>query len=357
MVNAMNNRQELYERRRFLSESMATAIGLATASFANRSWRACGEENNTSEETTGTEMPAKRSLLVLSHWARIDVSLGQIQTICIPSAQTRMTTSGMSEGSYYEKLTISGETDTPSVRYEAKDEQRNMSIHVINGNNVTLTQSPNGPNGAPVTFTQSPFGKMILRVGMGDSLQEFPARNIWHLLLREPDTCNQLLMPLLDACIASNHLMQDAHEIQIGLLNKAGTPHVSRMDMSRYVYFLGSEKSEVRRSGIDKLSALGISALPYLESLNLAAMDNRGQRKHVTDAIREIRRRYTHCEDVGSRPDTVERVTLWLFEDPIVWSNFLKGADTDLRAIVLKELQAMFPHLKEAELLMKYDTR
>jgi len=206
-------------------------------------------------------------------------------------------------------------------------------------------------------FTQSPSGKMILRVGAGESLQEFSARNIWHLLLRESDICKQHLMPLLDACIASNHLMQDAQQIETGLLQKAGTPHVSRVDMGRYVHFLGSEKSEARKGAKNTLYALGISALPYLESLDLATMDNRDQQKHVADAIRDIGRRYTHCEDAGSRPDTVERALVWLFEDPIVWSIFLKRADADLRAIALKELQAMFPHSTERALQIKYGIR
>jgi len=357
MTNAIDHFEAPCERRQFLGSSMSTAIALFTVRFANQSRRACGEENDESEKTTGTERPDKCSLLVRSGWADIDVSLGHIQTICIHSAQTRRATSGTRRKDCYEELFISADTDIPSVRYEATNEQADLSIYVINGNNVNIQQSPNGSNGAPVTFTQFPLGKIILRVGAGESLQEFSARNIWHLLLREPDICSQHLIPLLDACIASNHLMQDAQQIETGLLQKAGTPHVSRVDMRRHVHFLGNDNYETRISAKNALYALGISALPYLESLDLAAMDNRDQKKHVTDAIRDIGRRYTHCEDPGSRPDTVERVLVWLFEDPMVWSIFLKRADADQRAIALKELQAMFPHSTERALQIKYGAR
>ena len=346
--------EEPCERRQFLGSFVIATVALATARFANQSRRVCGEENDESEKASGTERPDESSLLVRSGWADIDVSLGHIQTICIHSAQTRTTTANTRGKEYYEKLSISGETDIPSVRYEAKNEQEDLSIHVINGNNVHIQQSPNGPDGTPVQFTQSPSGTMMLRIGAGESLQEFSSRNIWHLLLREPDICKQHLMPLLDACIASNHLMQDAQQIETGLLQKAGTPHVSRVNMGRHVHFLSSEKSEARKNAKNELYALGISALPYLESLDLAAMDNRDQQKHVSDAIRDIGRRYTHGEDAGSRPDTVERALVWLFEDPMVWSIFLKRADADLRAIALNELQAMYPHSTVRTLQIKF---
>ena len=292
-------------------------------------------------------------MLIRTRWADIDVCLGQIQTTCIQSAQSRTATSGTPEKGVFENVTIAGDTDIPSVLYHAEDERKDIDIAVKNGNHVTMTQASHDPHIPPVSFRQLPEGNIQLQIGRGDALQKYSATNIWHLLLREPEICQQHLLPLLDMLIADHHLMEDANQIEKGLWGKAGQPHISREEMRRLVIQMGNEEYDVRKHATDQWDGMGLRALPFLESVNVQTL-NRDQSDSVLRVMRTIKERYRKNPDVGSQKDTVERALLWLFEDPEVWSIFLQRADPKQQAIALRELQAMFPGNTERELMRKF---
>lgn len=330
----------------------AVVLAALTCDFAHQSRTACAQENN-SPKTADTEHPKKWSLLIRSRWADIDVCLGQIQTTCIESAQSRIATSGTPGEGSFEKLTIANDTDTPSVFYHVEDERKDIDISVINGNHVTMTQSSNNPQIPPISFHQQSLGKILLHIGQGDALQKYSATSIWHLLLREPEICRQHLIPLLDILIADHHLMEDASQMEKGLWEKAGQPHISIDTMRRLIFQMGNEKYDIRKHAMSQFDGLGIQALPFLESLDVMTL-NRDQSDGVLRVIRTIKEKYRKNPDVGSQKDSVERALLWLFEDPEIWSIFLQRTDPGQHAIALRELQAMFPAKTEQELMRKF---
>jgi len=256
----------------------------------------------------------------------------------------------------YETLSISGDTVTPSVRYHTTDETQDIGIDVINGNNVTMTQASKDPQILPVSFRQHPLGKIQVHIGQGDALQKYSAKSIWHLLLREPEICRQHLIPLLDMLIASHHLMEDADQIEKGLLQKTGQPHISRAEMTQLVSQMGNGKSEVRQHATAQLDAMGIQALPFLESMEMFTLAPE-QSSRVRDTTHRMKEKYTKNGDTASKKDSVDRALLWLFEDPEIWSIFLQRADPEQQAIALRELRAMFPGKTEQELMRKYGKR
>ena len=55
-----------------------------------------------------------------------------------------------------------------------------------------MTQASHDPHIPPVSFRQLPEGNIQLQIGRGDALQKYSATNIWHLLLREPRSANNI---------------------------------------------------------------------------------------------------------------------------------------------------------------------
>ncbi len=274
------------------------------------------------------------SLLARSGWARFHVVLGRIEVSNIPSSQTRTATSGGEGDDQFEKLTISGDTDIPSVRYERVTTSGMVTITVINGDRVEINQTPTRSGQvAPVNFRQQPGADVILRVGADPDIQTYRAPTLWHLLVSSPEVCENHLLPLLRVmqpswrldeimALATDELIREADASEFSLRHKA----------RRLIAKLDSADFAAREQAQSQLRQLGIGILPYLNQASESDL-TREQQQRIELVRVDLR---------GNEADSPQRLALWLVEDERIWLALLAHDELPIRTFAASHLAKRF---------------
>ncbi|MBC8354270.1 MAG: hypothetical protein H8E66_19935 [Planctomycetes bacterium] len=276
------------------------------------------------------EVPKTASLLARSGWARFQLVLGRIEVANIHSSQTRTATSGGEGANLFEKLSISGDTDVPSVRYERLTPSDIITITVINGTRVEISRAATSLGQVvPVIFRQQPGADIILRVGAAPNIHTYRASTVWHLLLRSPEACAVHLLPLLKVMQPSWHfdemLARGTDELIRGAMS---SNFDSRHTARRLIAKLDSPAFTTRQLAQQQLSRLGVGILPYLNQLSDSEL-TREQQRRLEQVRADLR---------GGAADSPERIALWLAEDEQIWVAMLAHDELPIREFAASHL-------------------
>ncbi|MCA9120560.1 MAG: hypothetical protein H6822_13975 [Planctomycetaceae bacterium] len=278
---------------------------------------------------TSAESPPDLSLLARSRWAQFQIVFGRIEVANIHSSQNRTATSG-GESSLLERLTISGDTDIPSVRYERILPDETVAINVINGFRVEIDRQCNASQeAAPVSFRQTSGAHVVLRIGADKNLQSYRAPSLWHLILAEPEACETHLLPLLNLMQPSWQFDRLVANATDELIREAASSdfelrHTTRKLITR----LKSSDFTARQQAEVELCSLGVGILPHLDRLSETELTREQQRR-----IETVRHRLR-----GREADSPERLALWLVEDEHVWLSMLGHEELAVRRFAATHL-------------------
>ncbi len=274
------------------------------------------------------------SLLARSGWARFQVVLGRIEVANIHSSQTRTATSGGEGDDQFEKLTISGDTDIPSVRYERVTTSGMVAITVIDGDRVEIDQTPTRSRQVePVNFRQQRGADVILRVGSDADIQTYRAPTLWHLLISEPEVCESHLLPLLNTMQPSWRFDQMLALATDELIREADASEFDKRHAARrLIAKLKSTDFATREQAQGQLRQLGVGILPYLNHISNAELTREQQRR--VELVRVDLR--------GNEADSPERLALWLVEDEWIWLAMLGHDELPIRTFAANHLAKRF---------------
>ena len=279
------------------------------------------------------EAPRNTSLLARLKWSQFRLVLGRIEVANIHSSQTRTATSGDEGDELVETLTISGDTDVPSVRYGRHDPTGSVAITVINGNRVEIDQTETAPEVVSVSFRQQPGTDMVLCIGDGTGSQTHHAPTLWHLLVTAPDACESHLLPLLELLQPSWQFGEMLSRATDELIREADASDFDKRHSARsLIAKLKSSDFSTRQQAQQQLGELGVGVLPYL---NLIA---------DSDLTREQQRRLEQVRVKlrGQVADTPERIALWLVEDERIWLSMLAHDELPIRVFAATHLAKRF---------------
>lgn len=286
---------------------------------------------------TGAEEPGL-SLFARADWARLHLVLGRIEIDNIRSSQTRSAIVGETESN--EKLSISADTITPSVRYRQVTPQVMLIVEVINGNRVRIRRDPANSDSPAISFEQMPGRDLVLRVGKAETGEEYLAPSIWHLLLEQPEVCQQHLLPILQWLQPKWRFKQFSSRTEDELLLRAKTNQFTTARLaSQLVRRLDSHDFEVRRAALEEMRQLGTAVLPWLRQVDLAEL-SREQRQRLERLQTDLRTRAS---------DSPARVADWLVEDERTWLAMLGHEERAVRQIAASHLSKRFPRAFDSE--------
>jgi len=274
------------------------------------------------------------SLLARSGWARFQLVLGRIEVANIHSSQTRTATSGGEGDGQFEKLTISGDTDIPSVRYERVTPSDMVALAVIDGNRVQIERTATRSRQVvPVSFRQQPGADVILRIGADSDSHTYRAPTLWHLIIGSPEVCESHLLPLLKMMQPSWQLKDVLARATDELIRQAGASdfdlrHAARSSIAK----LKSTNFAEREQAQQQLRRLGVGILPYLNQVSDFELTREQQRR--LELVRVDLR--------GNEADSPERLALWLVEDERIWLAMLAHDELPIRTFAASHLAKRF---------------
>lgn len=276
------------------------------------------------------DSPRDVSLLARSHWAQFQIVLGRIEVANIHSSQSRTATSGSEPDELFEKLTISGDTDIPSVAYERVTEESVVVIAVVNGTRVEIDRLPNATNQvSPLSYRQHPGADVVLRIGDEAGAQVYRATTLWHLILAAPSICEEHLFPLLVYMQPSWQFEKTLDIATDELIREAASSEFQmRKAARRLVAKLKSADFTTRQQAQQQLGELGLGVLPYLNRLSSSEL-TREQQRRIDEICQTLR---------GSEADSPERIALWLVEDERAWISMLGHDELPIRAFAATHL-------------------
>ncbi|MDA1050003.1 MAG: hypothetical protein O3C40_05925 [Planctomycetota bacterium] len=282
------------------------------------------------------EVPPATSLLARSRWVQFQIVLGRIEVANIQSSQTRTATSGGEGVDLFEKLTISGDTDTPSVRYERVTPSDLLIFKVINGNRVEIDRAATRSRQVvPVRFLQPPGGDIELRVGAESDSQTYRAPTLWHLMVGSPEVCETHLLPLLKVMQPGWRFEEVLSRAMDELIREADASDFAlRHTARRSIAKLNSPTFATRQLAQQQLIQLGVGILPYLNQISTSELTREQQRRleHVRVDLR------------GEEADSPERLAMWLVEDERIWVSMLAHDELPIRKMAAGHLAKRFPN-------------
>jgi hypothetical protein len=278
------------------------------------------------------EAPRTISLLARLKWAQFQLVLGRIEVANIHSSQSRTATS---EGDdLAEKVSISGDTDIPSVRYERLTPSELVAITVIDGDRVEIDRiATSSLEIVPVRFRQNPGAEVILRIGDDADSQTHRAPTLWHLMVAVPDVCESHLLPLLELMQPSWKCDEMLSRATDELLREADTSDFDTRHTARgLIAKLKCSDFATRQQAQEQLFQLGLGVLPYLNHIADSELTREQQRR-----LEQVR-----IELRGKQADSPERLALWLVEDERIWLLMLAHDELPIRTYAASHLTKRF---------------
>ncbi len=232
---------------------------------------------------------------------------------------------------HQEKLSLSTNADQEaSIEYELSTASETVAVDVVDGWQLTLSRRPTKSGHEPVVeFVQPHEGILTLTVTDGGKVRKIEGASLWHLLLAEPQICNQYLLPLLDMLRSDWRLAETAHMIEAQMVRtaRAYQPETLRA-AGALVADLASDQFNVRQGAERQLRAAGLAVIPYLETLDRGKLDF-----EQSTRISRI---------IDSRPDvdedTPEVTGNCLMTDRQIWLAFADRPQLSVRRAAGQEL-------------------
>lgn len=285
--------------------------------------------------STGHE-PPQSSLVAQKNWVRFDLVLGRITATQIRGGQANSAQNSGTTEACRELLSVTGNGNAPSIRYELTDSSQCLIVEIIRRNEVLILREPQpGAATARLEFVQPREGHIKVLVGDPQQpLATVSAESIWHLLLSEPELCRQELLPILKLLRPQWKLVESANQIEADLFRAATDDDgVSLAHVRDLVKALDSPRFADRQLADQQLRALGVVVLTHFQQLDRLTL------------TREQRQRIDHIEKNMAvlKADTPERVVAWMLNDQSVWLSLLSRRDVAKRQIAAARLSETHP--------------
>lgn len=229
-----------------------------------------------------------RSVVVRSRWVRFDVISGRItasrarfgkeKTVSIEDAATGVR----------ESFSVVRTGTTPSLSYERNAAKQQISIEIVQGNQVSIHATSLGPTDDTLEFRQPQSGRLSLALTRDGKQFQFEAETFWHLMLAEPNVCQTHLIPILQLLRNDWRLSETAAEIQQELVRQTERPQISNSQIQELVRQFDSPKFQTRQSAGKKLRQLGPSVFAHLTRMDQASMSPE-QRSRIREVLRSLK--------------------------------------------------------------------
>jgi len=283
----------------------------------------------------GHEQPPS-SLVVSKNWVRFDLVLGRLTATQIRGGQRNCAQNTGANVTRRELLAVTGNGDSPSIRYELTDGSQSLIVEILKRDEVFILREPEP--GAEVTrleFAQPKKGD--IKLVLGDPQRptvKISAVSVWHLLLAEPELCRRELLPIFALLRSHWKLMESANQVEEALFRAAvdeGGPPLEHV--RELVKALDSPRFAERQQADQQLRGLGVVVLNQFKQLDRLTLS------------REQRQRIARIEShlAVPKPDTPERIVAWLLNDQSLWLSMLAREDATKRQIAAARLSATDP--------------
>lgn len=234
-----------------------------------------------------------------------------------------------------ERLSIRVAGASPSISYQMSGPDDELSIEIIEGDQLHISRGPKGDSGLTAVDFRQPSAPdpPQLTVGSEQDRREYRASSLWHLLIAEPKICRQHLLPLLIPFGEQWDLTMLADQIEANLIRVATNNQLP--DRGRWIALLeqlGDPRFSRRQAADRELRALGRVSLTFLRDLDQQQLD--------AEQRYRIRRIVTTLSGNTRREDPM-LIADWLSGDPAVWLSLLQRNDEDTRRQAAQWLEAL----------------
>ncbi len=228
-----------------------------------------------------------------------------------------------------ESLSVTVDGGVPSVSYELVDATQQVTYEFSDGDQVKIQRQPAVESTAvPLTFSQG-SNRLVLEIGQGDSLRRYTASSFWHLMLAQPQICQEHLLPLLQVLRSHWPLAEEAQELEDSLLLLAESGVVEQREKwALLVDQLRSVNFKQRQAADQELRLAGPVVLSYLSQLDHSLL-NAEQRYRVRRIVESL---------TTYSADAPERVAATLLADNSIWLILLCHEDLPTRQLAAVHL-------------------
>lgn len=266
---------------------------------------------------------------------RFEMAMGRITAFHLNAAQTRLLRGVEADSTVREAMHVNGEGPVPVVRYERHDSLHDVIIVITDGRELVMERKPLAEKSrAELLLQQRPNGWVEVTVGPADRRRRHSAPSFWHLLLAEPQLCEDEVIPLLHLLRPSWNFSNAAERLESALYRAAHSGQVvSRVRLAELVAELGHRDFQQRRLAEQQLRGYGPTVLPYLATIP------------GSEISAEQRYRIRHLLESLSQPtaDDPERVAMWLVDDERIWLTLLRHSDPEKRHLAAIRLAEIRP--------------
>jgi len=280
---------------------------------------------------TSSEPSSGLSLFARTNWVRLEVVGGRIAVLTHRCGQSRSASSDDTEPAR-QQLNVQLRGNSLVMRYEREDQfgRREMVVDEDGTLRITALQYEADPR--EVTLHQPLEGKLSVTVESGGSLSQTSAVSLWHLILAEPQLCEQHVTPLLESLRPDWRIAEQGEAVRGSLLAAAGTDVlVQRAQWRKWVAELSHTNFQKRQAADRALRAVGQPMIAWLNRLDAEELDAE-QRQRVRRICAEL---------ADPSADSPERVVSWLVDDKAVWLSLIANGDLDERIAASEHLSKL----------------
>ena len=277
------------------------------------------------------EAPSSTSALARmtqSGWLQFEVVSGRI---VLSGSRSGSISTGSSSSGSNEKLSIRFSNSQRSLSYERSTPKEQLVVEITSSSRVSIRR--NGKDDAdvvPVHFTQVPDEPISLALGADERVAVYRAPTLWHLLIMQPEECQEHLLPLLQLLRPDWQLAETAAAMETALLRAASVGHLpDRTRWNRLVEQLADQRFARREAADRELRSAGPVVLGYLRELDFSRLDAE-QQFRVRRIIRSL--------STQAGGDTAEQFVAQLVSDPEIWLAMLSRREQSTRRLAARQL-------------------
>lgn len=221
-----------------------------------------------------------------------------------------------------------------SISYQLTGSEGKFSLQLSDGNRLHIVHEPAADSSRPrLEYEQAPAEPIRLTVGAGEDQTVYVAKDLWYLLLAEPEVCREHLAPLVEVLIRDQNLAKLARQLETALV-KAGSAGTGaeRERWAKLVDALGDDRFSRREAADRQLRQVGPAVVTFLTRLDPLHLDAEQQYR--------IRRIVRALSDRSSE-DTPELAASWLAGDPTVWLDLMEREEESTRKVATRQLETI----------------
>lgn len=267
-------------------------------------------------------------------FVRFEIILGRITARNACHGKARIATMGDLDQGAGETLTLRVLEGAPRIRYELV---RDGETFTLSANDVDrLHFEKRTADGAlHIRFDQQPGEdvRLIVRDKGRETILHAPS--VWHLWLRDSQTCSRYLQPCLAVLRPHWQLSKQITELEEQLFAFRGPYFLPDRDSPFEVNYetwlkqMSDDRYAVRQAAYVRFLQAGIAAKPFLDHLDLRRLDGEQRMR-----VRKLRKSMVFRSE-----DTVSRVASWLRDDRWVWFAYLNDRHPSKRRLAYSHLK------------------